>query len=231
MLSLCKNRGQSTCKERAADRNSDPVLEQKRPHLIDDGRTLDDEPPTDSVEGLQFELFDGLQGDASHAGAATGFRDRRRVVEVVLVGLEIRCHELRRQNADLVSRPREDPTPILRAGTRASVATMHRGTVTAYAASCARFSLCATRSRLVHPNRSDKTNSSRGRSRRLLALASWLLLSVSRLPAIVREEGQTIPLRRSVEERNLIQYGVTLVQKARVCEDLGLKEPCLRNDE
>lgn len=86
------------------------MLEQQRPHLIDDGRTLNDEPPTDPVEGLQFKLFDRLQGHASHARAATGFRDRR-VVEVVLVGLEIRFYELRRQNADLMFRPREDPTP------------------------------------------------------------------------------------------------------------------------
>ena len=37
---------------RSADRNDHPVLEQQRPHLVDDRRALDDEPTADAVQGL-----------------------------------------------------------------------------------------------------------------------------------------------------------------------------------
>lgn len=52
------------------------MLEQERPHLIDDGRTLDDEPPAHAVEGLQLELLVTLQRHAPHARAGAGFGDR-----------------------------------------------------------------------------------------------------------------------------------------------------------
>ena len=70
------------------------------------------------MKRLQLELFIRFQRNAAHVRSPAGFGDRLRVVEVVLVGLQVRLHKLRGKNPDVVSRLGEDSAPVLRARTR-----------------------------------------------------------------------------------------------------------------
>ena len=88
------------------------MLEQERPHLVDHGRALYDDALAHPVERLQLQLLGRLQRDAPYAGAAARFRDGGGIMEIVLIRLHVRLHELRGQQAHLMAGLRKDPAPV-----------------------------------------------------------------------------------------------------------------------
>ena len=123
-----------------------------RPHLVDHGRALHDEALAHPVERLQLQLLGRLQRDAAYARPTARFRDRRGIMEIVLVACTYgftNCAGSRRTSwpASVKTRP-EYCEPA-----HASVATTHRGAVAANRASCERFSFLRNTVAPAHPRR------------------------------------------------------------------------------
>lgn len=150
------------------------------------------------MRGLQLELLARLERDEPHRRAAPGFRDRLGIVEVVLVRLHKGLHVLRWVDPNLVPRVREDPAPML-----GPAAGLHghdrpwrrRGERTQF---CAGESLLqddgavAVETDEVKPALAEVDADDVG-------LGAHLSPPPGYRPAIVGEEGQTIPLRRRDE--------------------------------
>jgi hypothetical protein len=69
------------------------------------------------VERLRVDLIDALDLDEAHRGPCHGFGDGLGIQRVVLVGFDIRLHELRRDDPDRVAERLQFARQPLRAGT------------------------------------------------------------------------------------------------------------------
>ena len=91
------------------------VLGQEAPDLVGLGGTRLHEPLARAVQRQYRLLLDRLHGHEPHVGPADGFADRLRIGAVVLVGLHVRLHELRRDELHGVTEGLQLARPVVRA--------------------------------------------------------------------------------------------------------------------
>ena len=96
-----------------------PIFQTKRTYLIDQAGACGDEQLAAAMERLQVDLLGVLDLYKVHRRACDGFGNRLSVDDFVLVGLHVGLHELRRNDADLVSHcdPGHASMPIRARGT------------------------------------------------------------------------------------------------------------------
>ncbi len=94
----------------------DAVFAQEPPHLIDKCRALRHEPAADPVQHLCVLLGFGVDGHKTHPGAADRLTDRRGIVTVVLVTLDIGLDVLGRHELDRMPELHQLPRPVVGPG-------------------------------------------------------------------------------------------------------------------
>jgi hypothetical protein len=91
----------------------DNLLAVQPADLIADLCPASDEPASDSVKGLQVLLFDCLRRDKPHLRSADRLADRRSIIGVVLLRLQMRFDELRGNQPHSMPKRFENTGPMM----------------------------------------------------------------------------------------------------------------------
>jgi hypothetical protein len=93
--------------------HGNPALQKERTDLVDDGRSVTDQTGANPMQGLQVKLLDALGGYKAHGRALHRLGYRFRIPEVVLMALDERLHELRRDKLRVMAQRQELPAEMM----------------------------------------------------------------------------------------------------------------------
>jgi hypothetical protein len=96
--------------------NNDAELCKDTADLVGKRRPVADQPRANAMARLNAQLLTRLYRYKPHAGAACGLTNRFRVIQVTLVGLNVRLYELRADQPSFVAEIHKRARPVMRAG-------------------------------------------------------------------------------------------------------------------